>query len=429
MNGFWEFLIRPALEAVDAREIVEVGSEGGVHTRRILAWCAERGARLHVIDPEPAYDPETLRAAHPGRLVFHRAPSLDVVGKIDAADAVLLDGDHNWYTVFHELTALEAVHGERFPLVLLHDVAWPFARRDMYYAPERIPAEHRHAYARGGLVRGEEQLAPAGGLAPELDKALHEGGPRNGVLTAVEDFLARTRLALRFALLPVDFGLGLLVSEALLASKPALRALFDGLSEPGFDLRLALHTEERRIDTFVELQREIVQLRDQAGWAVTQLSAHQAELARHVLEVARLRERLDADQAEIAAARDGARAQGEELERWHAHAAGLEARVAERTRERERFEAEARSLEARARELGLRLSDASAQATEAQACADALALRLDATTARASESEARAGALDAALARLLGSRSWRATAPLRHAAGWLRRARGERSEP
>jgi len=404
MNGFWDFLIRPALEAADSRELVEVGSEGGVHTRRILDWCAAHGARLHVIEPEPAYDADTLRAAHPGRLVFHRATSLEVLEKIEGADAVLLDGDHNWYTVFHELTALEASHGERFPLVFLHDVAWPFARRDMYYAPERIPAEHRHAYGKGGLVRGQEKLAAVGGLAPELDKALHEGGPRNGVLTGVEDFLAGTRLSLRLEVVPVDFGLGLLASEALLASKPALRALFDGLSAPDFGLRLALHTEERRIDTMVPLQRENDQLRHQVSRTVKQLAEHQAELSRHMVEVGRLREWLDAAHAEIAAARDGAQAAGAEIERWRAHAAGLEARVDERTREIEGWRGHARGLEARVEELRGRLADASAQATEAQA---------------------RAEALGAELARVLGSRAWRATAPLRRAAAWLRSTRGE----
>jgi hypothetical protein len=382
MNGFWDFLIRPALEAADSRELVEVGSEGGVHTRRILDWCAAHGARLHVIEPAPAYDADLLRAAHPGRLVFHRATSLEVLEKIEEADAVLLDGDHNWYTVFHELQALEAVHGERFPLVFLHDVAWPFARRDMYYAPERIPAEHRHAYGKGGLVRGQEKLAVVGGLAPELDKALHEGGPRNGVLTGVEDFLAGTRLALRLELVPVDFGLGLLASEALLASKPALRALFDGLSAPDFGLRLALHTEERRIDTMVPLQRENDQLRQQVTRTAKQLSEHQAELSRHMVEVVRLRGMLDAAHAEIALARDGAREQGAELERWHAHAAGLEARV---------------------EELRGQLADASAQATSAQA---------------------RTEALGGELSRVLGSRSWRATAPLRRVTAWLRSTRG-----
>lgn len=380
MNGFWDFLIRPALEAAGCREIVEVGSEGGVHTRRILEWCASHDARLHVIEPEPQYDVDALCAAHPSRLVFHHATSLEAIQKLDGADAVLLDGDHNWYTVFHELAALEALHGERFPLVFLHDVAWPFARRDMYYAPARIPGPDRHPYAKGGVVPTKAKLVQGDGLAPELYKAQHEGGPRNGVLTAVEDFLARTPLRLRLEVVPVDFGLGVLASERLLDARPALRAIVDELSAPAFGFRLAAHTEERRIATVIPLQREIDRLRDVLKWVVHQLGEHQSELGRHQFEVKRLRDLLDAAHVEIGAAREGSIAQGAELERWRDHAHGLEARVDERSRE-------------------------------------------------LAESRDHARELEAALAHLQGTLSWRLTTPLRRGRRWLRGARAERPAP
>ncbi|MEO5706420.1 MAG: hypothetical protein ABIT10_08945 [Alteraurantiacibacter sp.] len=60
-----------------------------------------------------------------------------------------MDGDHNYYTVSAELQAIDALcaaHGKPF-LAFLHDIIWPRARRDMYYAPERIPSAHRHAYS------------------------------------------------------------------------------------------------------------------------------------------------------------------------------------------------------------------------------------------------------------------------------------------
>jgi hypothetical protein len=70
--------------------------------------------------------------------------------------------------------------------------------------------------------------------------ALHEGGPRNGVLTAIEDFVSELHEAgrtLAFAELPAVFGLGVLFdqdapwSEALgqhllpYHANPLLRAL------------------------------------------------------------------------------------------------------------------------------------------------------------------------------------------------------------
>jgi hypothetical protein len=278
MNGFWEFLIRPALEAAAAQVVVEVGSEGGCHTELLLDWCALRKARLHVVEPAPQYDVDELMAVHRERLVFHRATSLEVLDRLGPVDAVLLDGDHNWFTVYHELKSLEAVYGSHFPLVFLHDVAWPFARRDMYYEPSRIPPAYRHPYAKGGVLPGESKLLQGDGLAPELYKAEEEGGSRNGVLTAVEDFLGETALALRLELVSVGFGLGLLTSEALQQERPALRSLLDSLHTPEFLERLVSHTEERRVRDLIDLWRRIAEAEARGQLATQKLSAAQAQL-------------------------------------------------------------------------------------------------------------------------------------------------------
>ncbi|MBL7373602.1 class I SAM-dependent methyltransferase, partial [Escherichia coli] len=73
-------------------------------------------------------------------------------------------------------------------LALMHDVSWPCARRDCYYAPDRIPEEHRHPHSfDGGVSLGQPDCLPNRGFrgAGSFAWALHEGGPRNGVLTAV----------------------------------------------------------------------------------------------------------------------------------------------------------------------------------------------------------------------------------------------------
>ena len=53
---------------------------------------------------------------------------------------VVIDGDHNYYTVSEELRLIgERAAGAELPLLLFHDVCWPHARRDDYFAPELIP--------------------------------------------------------------------------------------------------------------------------------------------------------------------------------------------------------------------------------------------------------------------------------------------------
>src|SRR5690606_8626689 len=117
-----------------------------------------------------------------------------------------------------------------FPRVLLHDVGWPYARRDLYYAPERVPAEHRQPYAPGALAPGEPGQVEQG-LNVGVANAEREGGPRNGVLTAVEDFLAEGPAELRLACLPGFSGLGLLHAPAHRERSPRLAALVAQLED------------------------------------------------------------------------------------------------------------------------------------------------------------------------------------------------------
>ena len=121
----------------------------------------------------------------------------------------MIDGDHNHFMVAEELRAIEARSADGdFPLVLFHDVCWPHGRRDDYFDPEAVPADRRLPLAGDqGLFPGEPGTHP-GGL-PYPRSAAIEGGPRNGVLTAVEDFVG-DRDDLRLAVVPAFFGFGAL---------------------------------------------------------------------------------------------------------------------------------------------------------------------------------------------------------------------------
>jgi GT2 family glycosyltransferase len=232
VHRLWPQLIRPLLERLEPRTVVEVGVAAGENTRNLLAFCHARGAVLHAVDPEPQFDVDAVAAAFPDAFVFHRARSLDALPGLTQIDAVLIDGDHNWYTVFHELLALEETAGDAYPLVLLHDVGWPYGRRDLYYRPDDIPALYRQPHAKTGLRPPGTDLPPV--LNADLDNALEEGRPLSGVLTAVEDFLARSHVALELTIVPGLHGLGILAPASRLDGRPALREFVDGLcSVPG----------------------------------------------------------------------------------------------------------------------------------------------------------------------------------------------------
>jgi GT2 family glycosyltransferase len=242
MHWYLKLLILPLLDALRPRTIVEVGVELGTVTVPLLRWAREHGAVVHAIDPDPNLSVEGLLAEHGERLRFHRARSLDVLAEIADVDLALIDGDHNWYTVLHELRALQARAREEDrepPVILLHDVGWPYGRRDLYYAPDSIPEADRQPHARGGLQPGRAELGP--GLNDHLENALLEGTPANGVLSAVEDFLAESPLRWRMWSIPGLCGMAILASEATVRRCAPLRELLDAIDTQAF---MRAHCEE-----------------------------------------------------------------------------------------------------------------------------------------------------------------------------------------
>ncbi|MGQ0830573.1 MAG: CmcI family methyltransferase [Microthrixaceae bacterium] len=214
--------------------MVEIGAERGDTTKLILDLLGPE-AELHVIDPVPGFDPSEHERAFAGRYHFHREVSHRVLPDLPPMDAALVDGDHNWYTVYHELSMLSRVArdaGEPLPLLLIHDVGWPYGRRDLYYDPEQVPEEFRQPWARGGMRPGLATLQKHGGVNPTMCNAKVEGGPRNGVMTAVEDFIAEHDRPIRLVVLNVFFGLAIVVDDARLERCPELAAELDRLDGP-----------------------------------------------------------------------------------------------------------------------------------------------------------------------------------------------------
>ncbi|HLZ67345.1 MAG TPA: class I SAM-dependent methyltransferase [Aliidongia sp.] len=244
MHRFWARHIKPIVETLAPRRIIEVGAEFGWNTRHLLKYCRQTGCRLDIIDPAPHPALHDVRAAYSDEHVYHPLKSIDALPLVAPADLVLLDGDHNWATVFSELTlifqrAFET--GAVPPVVLFHDVAWPYARRDMYYNPAGINEADRHPYAYRGMLPGRSDLVDTG-LNSHFANATHEGGPRNGVLTAVEDFKASADVPMTLYQLPFFNGLGILVPEA--RTTPELQAVIDGFFAAPAMMEICRHLEK-----------------------------------------------------------------------------------------------------------------------------------------------------------------------------------------
>jgi len=241
-------VIFPCLDAVGARSVREGGASHGDFTGALLDWAASSEASVSAVDPTPAPELLALAERHP-ELDLVRETSHDALGRAGGYDAIVIDGDHNYYTVSEDLRLIDqGTAGAAFPLVLLHDLGWPHGRRDSYYAPDRIPERSRQPLAHNAFLDPEERGIADGGLLVEW-AAKREGGARNGVRTAVEDFVSEHD-GLRLAIVPAFFGLGVLWHSDRPTSAELERIL-----EPLDDSPLLRRLEENRVLKQVEWAR------------------------------------------------------------------------------------------------------------------------------------------------------------------------------
>jgi len=190
------------------KRFCEIGASFGLTSDEILKLP---DISYTIVDP--CFDADlALKYAGDARVTVKKSISLDALPNLGGVyDCILIDGDHNWYTVFNELRLIrERGLLRKGGMIFFHDVEWPYGRRDMYYQPDTIPPEYRQEYERKGIIRGQSQLVGSEGANGHLCNAVHEGGSRNGVLTAIEDFVAEHPTEYLFCRLQQQYGLGIL---------------------------------------------------------------------------------------------------------------------------------------------------------------------------------------------------------------------------
>jgi Methyltransferase domain len=208
MQHFIRHFIIPLARQHHWGSFCEIGACTGLGTDQLLKLP---DISYTIIDP--CLDTDlAIKYANDDRVTVLKRNSLDALPRLSHPyDCILIDGDHNWYTVFNELRLIrERALLRPGGMIFFHDVAWPYARRDMYYQPDTIPREYRQSYESKGIIRGQSPLAESGGYNPGIFNANHEGGQRNGVLTAIEDFVSSHPTDYRFCRVRLQWGLGIL---------------------------------------------------------------------------------------------------------------------------------------------------------------------------------------------------------------------------
>jgi hypothetical protein len=106
---------------------------------------------------------------------------------------------------------------------------------DQIRTHRRTRAAHAtHPGAKRGILYGKSELSDHGGFNLDLDNANHEGGPRNGVLTAIEDFFKEHGSNYYFFMIEKEYGLGFLIrrdAPAFVILKYRLKATYLNIKE------------------------------------------------------------------------------------------------------------------------------------------------------------------------------------------------------
>lgn len=258
-------VVKPFVKDFNYRKICEIGASYGSATDMI---CGETGVSVEIIDPCLDADLSHKYKSEP-RIKVYRGLSLDVLPRMtEKFDCFLIDGDHNWYTVYHELQTIQ----QRGLLadggtIFFHDIGWPYGRRDMYYQPQSIPQTFLRPYARAGIVYGQSGLSSSEGANAEFCNAEQEGGPRNGVLTAIEDFMIEKHGGYVLFCFWDECGLGVLVKEKALRPRAVLKwrlisILYNSFGRPKAFLK-------HRFPSVHRLLRNTLRRRDAAQAALT----------------------------------------------------------------------------------------------------------------------------------------------------------------
>lgn len=269
--------------ATQPRTVVEVGVESGGASSIYLDHGADA---VYCVEPAPTEQMRDALGQNPDlHLIEGLSPA--ILADIALGDVYVVDGDHNYATVRGELDWI--LTNAPDAVVILHDLLWPWGRRDLYYNAAGLDAADVHEHGADGPTVWHDDVSAAGfvGLG-QFTAAVDAGGERNGVLTAIEDALAADVVGKHeLALIPAVFGLGVIYPTTDADKTARLRAAL----EPYNGSPLLAAMENNRIALYTRVLAMQYEMaagaidRDELAGRVAQLDA---ELRRQREETDRL---------------------------------------------------------------------------------------------------------------------------------------------
>lgn len=305
--AFFQPVLEPIFEDLEPSSLCEIGIDQGRFTHHLLDFCKKHGCRYIGIDPQIANCSLLDHASD--KIHFISKKSLDALPALPPQDLYIIDGDHNHHTVLQEIRFIFQ-HEKNRPVLIFHDTAWPFARRDLYYAPDQIPKESRVSYCtRSGPWPGKSELSDDGFCANDQTIAIaeSEGGPENGVLTAIEDAFVKNYIPNRYQLvtLPIIFGCSILYAENTISTlaldkirilekgADSLKPLLESMESNRMRLFLELLASWKKFDTLHETYGELMKQYEGLKGKYGDLHDHSDRLLEAYHDLARYKKDLE----------------------------------------------------------------------------------------------------------------------------------------
>jgi hypothetical protein len=210
-------LYTPILDAIHPKVIVEVGSEAGNNTKYLAGLAEKYKADYYIVDIHPVYNPVLEQQPY---IHYKEMRSIDFLNDFKGGEVFFLDGDHNYGTLSSELDRIHTIRQDKRVFLFIHDTLWPLGYRDLYYDISTLDGKPLAYSNTKGPVLWDEALQPDGHFAGNnnVAMAVSEGGPGNGLATAVNDFLAEHQEYRSFQV-PCFYGLTIAWNDAKLTDK------------------------------------------------------------------------------------------------------------------------------------------------------------------------------------------------------------------
>ncbi|WP_406532114.1 hypothetical protein [Methanobrevibacter sp.] len=198
MFNFLDLGIIPTfLSRFEVEKVLVIGLSNNSILDELITFCIDNHSLLYTIDSEISIydlikeeDDSNIVIEYIKENVKHfEESSLNILPNLESFDVVFINGDPNWYTVYNELNLIKK-NNSNFPLVFVCNNRYPHKRRDSYMNPDNIPEEYKHECCNNlPIIFEEDEEIKHAMVEDGFCHAIYQNTPKNGVLTAVEDFL------------------------------------------------------------------------------------------------------------------------------------------------------------------------------------------------------------------------------------------------